>query len=109
MSNAKRIRHCGLRRAGHVDGEAEAERGEGGFDLFHTRGVAQVEDAGDLRQVPAQPTGKLGTADALSRIASYIAAFAIPKADSGSINRLDGESRGRPISPRHEPTIAGKP
>ena len=65
MSNAKRIRHCGLRRAGHVDGEAEAERGEGGFDLFHTRGVAQVEHAGDLRQVPAQPTGKLGTADAL--------------------------------------------
>lgn len=40
-------------------------RGERRFDLFHARSVAQVEDAGDLRQVPAQAAGEFGATDAL--------------------------------------------
>jgi hypothetical protein len=45
------------------DIDDQAEGGERGFDLFHLRGVVQVEDAGYLRQMPAQvarqPTRKL--------------------------------------------------
>jgi hypothetical protein len=39
------------------DDDAEAEGGEGGFGLFHARGVAEAEHAIDLHQMPAQPTG----------------------------------------------------
>jgi hypothetical protein len=54
-----------LSGAGDVDDEAEAESGEGGFDLFHARGVTEVEHAIDLRQMPAQPACEFGAADAL--------------------------------------------
>ena len=46
-----------LSGAGDVDDDAEAEGGEGGFDLSHARGVTEVEHAIDLHQMPAQPTG----------------------------------------------------
>ena len=41
---------CGL---GDIDDEAEAEDGEGGSDLLHFRGVAQVEDACHLGDMAA--------------------------------------------------------
>ena len=59
-----------LHRLGDIDDEAEAEGGEGGFDLFHLRRMPQVEDAGDLRQMPAQAARQLGSATPCSRIAS---------------------------------------
>ena len=49
----------------YVDDEPQAERGKGGLHLLHSRGVTQVEYASDLREMPAQPARKLGTADTL--------------------------------------------
>src|SRR5439155_22897904 len=48
-----------------IDDEAEPERGEGGFDLLHLRGVARIEDAVDLRQMPAQASRQFGASDFL--------------------------------------------
>ena len=48
-----------------IDDEAQAERGQRCFHLLHSRGVTQVEDASDLRQMPAEPSREFGTADAL--------------------------------------------
>jgi hypothetical protein len=41
------------RRARHVDDQPQTESGERSFDMLHSRGVTQVEQATDLRQVPA--------------------------------------------------------
>ena len=46
--------------------------------------MTQIEHASDLREVPAQPPGELGTADALAPHRFVQAVFAIPSADSGT-------------------------
>jgi hypothetical protein len=50
LSVPTQLASCG---ASYIDDEAQAERGERSFHMFHPRGVAQVEHAIDLREVPA--------------------------------------------------------
>jgi hypothetical protein len=54
-----------LGRPCNLHDQPQAERRERGLDMLHPRGMTQVEHPTDLRKVPAQPAGELGTADAL--------------------------------------------